>query len=47
MSDLRASRRLGLVRKVKLWLRRSSTFKIAVFILNIFSLIVRIIDLIK
>jgi hypothetical protein len=44
MSDQKASKRWGLVSKVKSWLRRPGTFKMASFILNLYSLIVRIID---
>ena len=47
MTDLKASKRRELIRKVKLWLRRPATFKAGVFVLNIISLIVRFTDLFK
>lgn len=47
MTDLKASQRRGLIRKVKLWLRRPATFKAGAFVLNIIDLIVRFINLFK
>ena len=44
MCDQKASKRWGLAIKVRSWLRRPGTFRIASFVLNLFSLIVRIID---
>ncbi len=47
MCDLRASKRRGLVSKVKSWLERPGTFKTAIFVLNFISLIARAIDFFK
>ena len=44
MSELKASKRRWLVNKARSWLRRPVTFKAAVFVLNVISLIARVID---
>jgi len=47
MCDLKTSKRRGLVNKAKSWLRRPGTFKTASFVLNIVSLVVRVLDYFK
>ncbi|MHB1099471.1 MAG: hypothetical protein ACYCZR_07945 [Burkholderiales bacterium] len=44
MRDLKTSKRRGLASKVWSWLRRPATFKAATFVLNVISLIARVID---
>lgn len=44
MSDFKTSKRKKLVNKVKSWLKRPGTFKMASFILNVINLVARVID---
>ncbi|MBC3907724.1 hypothetical protein [Undibacterium umbellatum] len=44
MSDLKTSKRRGLVHRVKQLLKRPAIFKAAAFVLNLLSLIFRVID---
>lgn len=47
MIDLKASRRRGLMNKVKSWLRRPGTFKTAELVLSLISLVARAFDFFK
>ncbi|WP_165774418.1 hypothetical protein [Herbaspirillum robiniae] len=44
MRDLKTSQRQGRVRKKSSWFKRPGTFKAAAFVLNLISLVVRLID---
>ena len=44
MNDLKTPKRRGVVRKVWSWLKRPATFKAASLVLNVISLIARVID---
>ena len=47
MADLKASKRRGLVHRVKLWLRRPATLKTGIFVLNVINLALRLLNLLK
>jgi len=47
MRDKKTSKRRGLLNKVKSWLKRPATFKMATFVVNVISLIIRAIDFSK
>lgn len=44
MSELKTSKRRGLIGKVKALLRHPVTFKMAAFVLNLITFILRVID---
>ncbi len=47
MPGLKAPRRRALVRKIRLWLHRPATFKVAVVALQVFNVAVRLLNLFK